>query len=209
MLHDLLFPQLAGHTWARVNLNDIALEHAGEVEARDAVTDEHWVDLLHQMLGVDHSWGGWMEARHFLMKGQYHKNVGPDHFWHLGVDFNVPANTAVHLPVDGELVHSEMDPDQDGGWGGKLIFKYDQGWFILGHLNEIVTQKRWYKAGDPVAIVGHRAVNGNWFPHLHVQCLTTLSVNVDGYSHLYPGLEQDYPNPMRMLCVDDEENQLV
>lgn len=202
MLHDILFPTLAGHTWAEVNLNAIALMH--DAEASEAATDEHWVSLLHQMLEVDHSWGGWMEGRHHLLRNQYHKNVNPDHFWHLGIDYNVPSNTPVHLPVDGELIHAEMDPDRDGGWGGKLIFKIDDGYLILGHLNGIVMFKKPYKAGEPVAVVGDRTVNGNWFPHLHVQCMKKLDVKVDGYSHRYGGMEEDFPNPVTFLRVSEE-----
>lgn len=208
MLYDLLFPQFKGHAWTHVNLNEIAMEHAATIQEQDVVADDHWVNLLHQMLGVDHSWGGWLESRHHLMRNQYHKNVGPDHFWHLGDDFNVPVNTEVHLPVDAELVHAEMDPDQDGGWGGKLIFKYKvysnadiQGWFILGHLDGIVKELRSYKAGDIIAKVGDRSVNGNWFPHLHVQCMKKLDLKVDGYSHWYDGIEHDFPDPSILLGV--------
>ncbi len=203
-LHWLLFPQLEGDRWAEVNLNAIAKEHFDAAGMPDEKTsadeDTHWVTLLHEHLGVENSWGGWMEHRDFLLRHHYMKDVGTDHFWHLGIDYNVPARTNVHLPCDAELVYAEHDPDQDGGWGGKLIFKYAKGYFILGHLDSIRTELRQYQKGDIVGRVAESDRNGNWFPHLHIQCMKELKdVKVDGYSHRYPGIEEDFPNPKVML----------
>lgn len=198
-LYHSLFPQLKNNKWAEVNLNAIALEYDNSETKVSSEDEEHWVNQLHKMMGVNHSWGGWMEGRHHLLRHQYNKGVGEDHFWHLGVDYNVPAGTNVHLPIDAELVYCEMDPDQDGGWGGKLIFKHDKCYFIFGHLDSIVTELKAYKAGEVVAKVGDRTLNGNWFPHLHVQCMRELNVKVDGYSHRYKEIEVDFPNPDGML----------
>lgn len=198
-LQHLLFPQLEGDTWAEVNLNALALEHDHSEERLSAEEDSHWVNLLHETLEVDHSWGGWMEHRDHLLRHHYMKDVGTDHFWHLGIDYNVPAGTKVHMPLAGELVYSCQETDQDGGWGGKLIFQYEDGYFILGHLDQIVSEKRVYQKGEIVGVVGVSEVNGNWFPHLHIQCMRKLDVKVDGYSHRYEGIEADFPNPKAML----------
>lgn len=198
-LHHLLFPQLDGDAWAEVNLNALALEYDTSSEPSDPVTDEHWMIELHRMLEVDHSWGGWMEHRNHLLRHHYMKDKGTDYFWHLGIDYNVPQGTKVHLPVDCELVYAAVDEDRDCGWGGKLIFKYAKGYFILGHLDQLATELRPYKKGEVVAIVGDREVNGNVFPHLHIQCMTVYNADVDGYSHKYAGIEDDFPDPKAML----------
>lgn len=196
MLYHKLFPQFAGDLWAEVNLNSIALKYADEPIQTN---ESHWVEELHRMLGVNHSWGGWLEHRNFIFRNHYHKDIGEDHFWHLGVDYNVPVYSDVHLPIDAKLIVSEVDSDQDGGWGGKLIFSSPKGLFILGHLDRIVTDLRDYVAGDVVGRVADASVNGNWFPHLHVQCCRILDLKVDGYSHRYEGIEVDFPNPETQL----------
>lgn len=198
-LHHLLFPQLEGDTWAEVNLNEIALAYDHSDARATAEEDAHLVVELHKELGVDNSWGGWMEGRHHLLRHHYNKDVDPDHFWHLGIDYNVPVHTNVHLPIDAELVYSNQDTDQNGGWGGKVIFKYNKGYFILGHLDCIVTEKRVYQKGEVVGRVADSDLNGNWFPHLHIQCMTVYNADVDGYSVKYAGMEDDFPNPKTML----------
>jgi len=193
-LVNVLFPELSNDKWAVVDLNAVALA-CGKQNS----DEHHWIESLHDSLGVAHSYGGWMEHRDYLLKNRYNKDIGEDHFWHLGIDYNVPVCCNVHLPTDAELVHSEMDADQNGGWGGKLIFKFDKGYFIIGHLNHVVTQLRKYKQGEIIGEIADRNVNGNWFPHLHLQCMTKLDLNIDGYSHYYDGIEKDFPNPEDLI----------
>lgn len=196
MLHQLLFPQFAHDKWVEVNINEIALQYA---DAPLDATESHWVETLRQVLDADHIWGGWMEHRDFVLRNHYHKDMGQDYFWHLGIDYTVPVHSLVHLPIDATLVYSFQDPDQDGGWGGKLIFKSTKGFFVLGHLDQIVTEQKSYSAGDVVGRVAAEGVNGNWFPHLHIQCLRNFKPDVDGYSSHYEGIEQDFPNPALQL----------
>lgn len=198
-LQHLLFPQLEGDLWAEVNLNAVALEYDQQETRSTAENDAYWVNELHKKLDVDHSWGGWMEHRDHLLRHHYNKDVGTDHFWHLGIDYNVPEHTNVHLPCDAELVYYNQDTDQNGGWGGKLIFKYAKGYFILGHLDQLKVRGRPYRKGEIVGRVADPRCNGNWFPHLHIQCMRELDVNVDGYSHRYDGIKDDYPDPRVML----------
>lgn len=192
-LHNRLFPQFAQDMWTTVNLNEIAIKNDIDI-CKDV-----WIEDLHKSLKTQHSYGGWLEHRNYILRNHYHKDIVPDHFWHLGIDFNVPTNAAVYLPVDAELVYSEIDPDQNGGWGGKLIFEYQNGYFILGHLDRITRMKGFYKRDTEVGKIASTARNGNWYPHLHVQCCRKLDVAVDGYSHYYDGIERDFPDPMRTL----------
>jgi hypothetical protein len=195
-LQNLLFPQFSQDKWLEININEIALQFADEpIDA----SESHWVEELKKMFVVDHLWGGWLEHRDFVLRDKYHKNMGPDYFWHLGIDYTVPVHSLVHLPVDATLLYHFQDPDQDGGWGGKLIFDSDHGLFVLGHLDQIVTESRHYSAGDVIGRVADRDMNGNWFPHLHIQCLREFYPNVDGYSYHYDGIELDFPNPTVQL----------
>jgi hypothetical protein len=204
-LEELLFPQLFGK-WAEVNLNALSLAHdKAEVPDTSPETADHWVNILHKTLGVNYSWGGYLEHRDHLLRGHYMATYNNDHFWHLGIDYNVPAGTIVHMPCDGELLYNKSDMDQDGGWGGKMIFKIkDDCYLILGHLKLYDwDDKVHFKKGDAVARIGGSEENGNWFPHLHIQCMTKLDFEVDGYSPNYEGIEKDYPNPKTVLESDD------
>lgn len=192
-LHNRLFPQFAQDMWTTVNLNKVAIKT--DIDIRK----DCWIEDLHKSLNTQHSYGGWLEHRDYILRNHYHKDIGNDHFWHLGIDFNVPTNSAVYLPADAELVHSEIDPDQNGGWGGKLIFEYQNGYFILGHLDRITRMKGFYKKNTEIGKIAGSSHNGNWYPHLHVQCCKNLDLAIDGYSHYYDGIELDFPNPMKVL----------
>src|SRR5688572_15643106 len=132
-MHELLFPELKDKKWAEIDLNKISLSTNFNIV--DPMEQEKWINKLHTKLGVDYTYGGYLEHRVKMLAGHYHSLMGKDHFWHLGIDYNVPAKTTVHLPFDGELVFSEMDPDYYGGWGGKLIFKIKDQYVIFGHLD--------------------------------------------------------------------------
>lgn len=197
MLHDLLFPSLKG-SWGKLDFGKESL----------AVTDEpnpfldpkfcgEWAEKLHKRDGIDFSYGGYLEDRSNLWRGHYMK---PDHAWHLGIDYNVPVGTPIHLPFNAPLIASVMDRDQNGGWGGKLIFKRLDKFLIIGHLaKEGLAAKVGmnYSAGSIVGRIGATEENGNWFPHLHVQGVAGRNEprEVDGYGKLYSGIEADYPNP--------------
>lgn len=207
-LHNLLFPQFLGDRWAKVNLNDLAWQNRHEERVEK---DQHWITLLNKKLGVDHTWGGYLEHRDFLLRNHYNKDIGTDHFWHLGIDYNAPFASQVHLPVDAELVYSVHDTDQDGGWGGKLIFKTEKGYFILGHLALLADELKHYKKGNIVGYIADRDSNGGWFPHLHIQCCREFKPDVDGYSHWYPGIKRDFPDPVVFFGVDniDKANDIT
>ncbi len=160
----------------------------------DPEVQQEWVDMLTKREGADHLWGGYLENRSHLLRGHYMKE---GEHWHVGVDLWVPAGTEVRAGVASTLVHAEMDPDYYGGWGGKLIFKVrDDLYFILGHLDQIVTQVgAKFQSWEKVGVIGAPPINGNFAPHLHLQCCNTLDVNVDGYHPLDESLRTRFPNP--------------
>lgn len=194
-----LFPQLGGR-WGELRLDEVARDLMGLIGFPeknpfvDAAYCEKWKLFLHKTMGVDYSWGGYLEDRAVVWRNHYHE---PGHTVHLGVDFYVPEGTAVHLPVDATLAHVYVDPDQDGGWGGKLIFQWPKGYFVFGHLKDMVDDLgRGYREGKVVGTVADPASNGGWSPHLHFQCMRDFVPHVDGYTKRFDGIEAAFPNPL-------------
>ena len=203
-MKNLLFPTLIG-TWGYIDFGrEALLEQATNslVPENNPFLDpdycKDWVRQLHKRDGIDFSSGGYLEDRSFLWRGHYMKH---GHMWHLGTDYNVPAGTPVALPCPGVLLSSKVDPDQNGGWGGKLIFllKRERVWrcMIFGHLDKIVNEVREYKAGEIIGEVAEKEKNGNWFPHLHIQSVGSNKNPelVDGYGPIYAEIGIDFPRP--------------
>lgn len=199
MLHRMLFPELSGRRWARINLNECSIGLLKGQSFQAPIQQISMMNQLRFMLRVEYTYGGYLEDRSSLLRDQYHSKIQPSPFIHLGMDFDVPDGTPVSMPVDGTLVYSVMDKDHDGGWGGKLIFKVNGCYLILGHLDEMVSELKEYKAGEKVAKVANYPTNGNWVPHLHIQCCREYNPDVDGYSHYYEGIDVDFPDPEYQL----------
>ncbi len=195
-IHQLLFPTLKDKSWGYVNFGE-----ESRIYKSDPEISPHWVQRVHESRSIEFSYGGYMEDRSFLMRGQYQK---PGETWHLGIDYTVPAGTPVHLPCDGRLHIAMIDQDQNGGWGGKLIFRTSNCYLIIGHLDKIVSEIRAYKAGEKIAEIADFSNNGGWFPHLHIQTVPLVHYlgnlgMVDGYSKLYDGIDRDFPRPDLMI----------
>lgn len=200
-----LFPQFDVKDWHEINANRLAqaiLRHfdfeTGE-PFRHPMRVNKWLTFLTEVLGVKYTYGGYMEDRGTLWAGHYMK---PDEATHLGIDYNVPLDTEVFMPAAGKLVYSVIDTDQNGGWGGKLIFESlrdNKPYIIFGHLKDIVTKERVYEEGEVIGRIAEKERNGNWFPHLHVQCMRVYQPEIDGYGKLYEGIEKDFPRPETFL----------
>jgi hypothetical protein len=194
MIHKLLFPTLKDRRWGYVNFG----EESRSSWARGV--SGHRAAMVHSRLGIEFSFGGYMEDRSSIIS--YQK---PGETWHLGIDYTVPAGTPVHLPVDAELHSFVVDTDQDGGWGGKAIFKTAKSLLIFGHLDGagFITGAHKlglrHKAGDFIATIADFDKNGGWIPHLHLQAVAdrwaSSAASVDGYSGLYDGIDKDFPRP--------------
>lgn len=202
-LKKALFPHLDGK-WVEVKLNNEAVAVSKSLAGcflniLDPAIQERLINTLHKRLKVDYSYGGYLENRYEMYKKFPSSGLSPDQFWHLGVDFHVPANTSVCMPVDGELIYSANTNDANGG---KLVFQVADVYLVFGHLGEMVEEKRLYRKGEEVGRVGTYPENGNWFPHLHVQCCRKYDINTKGHSHDYEGIEQDFPHPDILLNGD-------
>ncbi len=195
MLEKSLFPQLLGKWEPNILLNEyfsLVQKYVKYNPFLEVNLAQEWINLLHKTYGVDYSYGGYLENREQLLTNTY---LNPGERIHLGVDYWVPEGTEVFLPVNAQLVYSGHDGDDDGGWGGKLVFHYKDLYFILGHLDNLVTEIGYTYTKCRVGVVAGVDRSGGWIPHLHVQCMRKPDYTVDGYGRWYPGIHEDFPNP--------------
>ncbi len=198
----MIFPELEGRRGAIVNLNTEAIEWLKKNSTGNDVnpllnpeTCDVFVRTIHKKLGVDFSYGGWLEDRSTLWKGSYLDQWKT--YIHLGIDINAPAGTLIAASFDATVIKIDDDYPENGGWGTRIILKHANKpfYFIYAHLDREIKNK----VGDLIlkdhilAKVGNAPYNGNWFPHLHVQCITeqyfkeieenNLWAELDGYGH--------------------------
>ena len=180
LLVQRLFPTLQGK-WGKINLADAA-KPFDWLPINHLIDPEFcrlWVESLHQVLKIDYSYGGYLENRAKLWRGSYLTTSQAIHF---GIDFYVPVNTKVCLPVDGAmLLYSQIDPDQLGGWGGKLIFKHENLYLTFGHLKNIPSIIKDYDSKEIIGQIAETERNGGWGPHLHLQVSDGFYPDADGY----------------------------
>ncbi len=185
-LYNAIFPDLvAKGDWGYVNLNTLAKAMRNLLSLKEdenpclsPVVFKKWVGFLHELNNINYSYGGFLEDRSILWKNHYQK---PGEAIHYGLDFSVPLNTNVYMPVDGTLVDLMIDKDQDGGWGGRLIFNFDEYFLLFGHIVINDTSKDFYKAGDIIGTIAPATTNGGWWPHLHFQLMNKFDKDIDGY----------------------------
>jgi murein DD-endopeptidase MepM/ murein hydrolase activator NlpD len=66
---------------------------------------------------------------------------------HLGVDINnLPDGQDVANVREGVVVFTEVDETKFNGWGGRVIVKCDNIYYMYGHLQDLQVKK-----GDRVA----------------------------------------------------------
>ncbi|HZJ19309.1 MAG TPA: aminotransferase class III-fold pyridoxal phosphate-dependent enzyme [Pricia sp.] len=138
--------------------------------------------------------GGYLEPRTVYTTSEYGRigNSGPENrSIHLGLDFWLPAGTAVNALFDGEVVTSVNDAG-DKEYGGLIILKHKTKTFdfftLYGHLSVASIQKKEVgqsiKKGENIGYLGHPEENGNWAPHLHFQVMLSML----GYATDFPGV---------------------
>lgn len=152
---------------------------------------------------------GYLEPRPVYTSTAYDKegNSGPEsRTVHLGIDFWLPAGTAVYALFDAEIFTAVNDVGYKE-YGGLIILRhYEKGitfYTLHGHLTaESPTNFKVgdvVKKGDCIGHLGHSGENGDWSPHLHFQVmLSMLDYKID-----FPGV--CYPNQISLwkdLCPD-------
>jgi len=201
---DALFPKMNFSNrsrWMHINLNNIA-KSVGNLIGTNPFLDPRkmweWLDFIHNLSGADYSYGGYLEDRKHLWRGHYHE---PGKTTHLGVDFNIKKDTVVCTPIGGTVIEAFIDGDNNGGWGGKITLKCDVGHLTFAHLKNIPVGLigQYIAAGSLVGLVAEPELNGGWYEHLHIQCSKQYDPQLDGYIAYYPGIENDYINPMELI----------
>lgn len=224
MSNGRLFPTLSQVRVAQVDLNKAA-QHWFSLNERSRspnllLDPRHTQDMiseLHQRLAVDWSWGSYLEDRRDLLAGSYlDQSAG---YLHLGIDCNVAAGTPVVAPCEMTTLHLFDDKDAPQGWGPRIILSVDSGSrmgeiVVLAHLAPLShAPGTTFAAGELIGVVGAPPFNGFWFPHLHIQCLSSQSYSrheindfaeLDGYGHSRDrdSLSRDYPNPLWLIAHD-------
>ncbi|MCX6754357.1 MAG: peptidoglycan DD-metalloendopeptidase family protein [Candidatus Nomurabacteria bacterium] len=180
----MIFQNFQNKTFGYLNLDTESLDWYKEkninIDDKNILLDpyicQEFIDYLHKKYSLDFSYGGWMEDRTHFLKDSYLENG--DKFIHLGIDINVPTNTEVATDFKAEVVKVGDDFEVDAGWGPHVILKHlsQPIYIIYGHLDRNIL----CKVGDILdkdiifAKVGFPPQNGNWFPHVHVQCISSL-----------------------------------
>lgn len=220
---DALFPGLGGTLFCEINLEEEALRWRAQHAERfpgginpflDPAICQNLLDDLHARLGVDWSYGGYLENRLHLWQGSYLEQSG--NFVHLGVDFHVPQGTPVATPRAAAVFLVDDDHDRDGGWGQRVFLKLEDDppnahVLIFAHLQRIeVSPGTQLSRGAVFAEVGGPPDNGNWAPHLHVQTIPSNRMvevfierfaELDGYGppSQVEKLRESYPDPLPFL----------
>lgn len=212
-----IFPAHLDDAAVLVNLDALARELKPRATARSPLLNADVLDRLlrrlHCRWKASYSFGGYVEDRRALWRGSY---LTDDTALHLGIDVNLPAQTAISLAYDATLVRTTHDPEQDGGWGGVAIFQLDQPVATITHVlyahlargsvrHAIGTH---IKAGETVAHLGVSGENGGWYEHLHVQAMTQQAwdetqgelKNFDGYAPVrFKDGHPLFPDPWPLL----------
>ncbi|MBK5215573.1 MAG: peptidoglycan DD-metalloendopeptidase family protein [Candidatus Pacebacteria bacterium] len=197
----MIFPKLKDKTYGYINLDLESIEwyNKNDIDLTknnillDAKVCQEFVDDIHQKYSLDFSYGGWMEERNHFLRGAYID--AQNKFIHLGVDINVPTGTEVATDFKAEVVKIGDDFDPEAGWGPHVILKNltQSVYIIYGHLdrNILCAEGDILDKNTIFATVGFPPENGNWFPHLHVQCISNEYYNeiekeiekLDGYGY--------------------------
>jgi hypothetical protein len=178
------------------------------------------VSDFHQELGIKWSFGGYLEDRSILWRDSYLETTKK--FLHLGIDVNLPAGTPVASAIPLEVIITDDDHDLDGGWGPRIIAipQNDPSRLVIfAHLADISVRPGDRISSDvPFAVVGAAPLNGNWYPHYHIQQLNTARIpnlifdnaqkkiiqglaEIDGYGRQedYHLLSQQYEDPIAFI----------
>ncbi|MBL4905359.1 MAG: aminotransferase class III-fold pyridoxal phosphate-dependent enzyme [Flavobacteriaceae bacterium] len=153
--------------------------------------------------------GGYLEPRVLYTSSAYDKigNYGSEsRTIHLGVDFWLPENTAVHALFDGEVVCAVNDAGNKE-YGGLLILKHEtvelEFYTLYGHNTVASVLKHRIgdvvKKGTQITGLANYPENGDWAPHLHFQVmLSMLDYKID-----YPGVAYHRQmNVWKSICPD-------
>jgi len=178
------------------------------------------VKKIQKELGVEWSYGGWLENRSVILQDSYLKTT--QSWIHLGIDINLPIGTPVHAALGGTVYMADSDYPEEGGWGNFVIIEHQinevKFYSIYGHLAStgLVSQDETVMAGEAIGKVGTTKENGFWFPHLHFQFISETEMRskenpftLDGYGKPQDlsYLRKHYPDPLVCLPMADAQKK--
>jgi hypothetical protein len=180
----------------------------------DAQFCEDALQREHERLGVQFSYGGYLEDRRTLWHGSYLD--ADEKYIHLGVDVNVPAGTPVFADNPGRVVSVGTDHPEEHGWGTRVIIRLDNHpvYLIYAHLHPRthVRADDTVQAGSSLGTVGSVENNGGWFTHWHGQAVAELTYHrllidklrsLDGYGRVRDLTlhRSEYPDPLQYMRI--------
>lgn len=190
--------------WAEVSLAELARERFAVNPFNPLLHPsycERWVKSIAKELKVDYTYGGLFENRDAMWRGSY---LHSDASVHLGIDVNVPAGTTIMCPTKFKVIEMFQDPDQGGGWGGRILVETPNGLVIFSHLNLLPFKLgEQYFQDTALGTVAEPDTNGGWYPHLHLQGLESVKQigDLDGYGQNSLHNPRLYPDPLKILAL--------
>ena len=123
--------------------------------------------------------GGYGEPRPIYGGGEFGDGIARNRRTrHLGIDVSAPEGQAIMAPCTG-TIFATGNADQPFDYGGWIIIEHDAAgcpfWCLYGHLDPASIAA--HQPGDAIGVgeligrIGGEAVNGGWWPHVHVQML--------------------------------------
>ncbi|MEQ9563007.1 MAG: peptidoglycan DD-metalloendopeptidase family protein [Woeseiaceae bacterium] len=173
-----------------LDLSATSLLLAGEPSAMTVHRLGEIIDAEMRRAGTSFAFGRYAENRALYDSENFAgAGNGERRTVHLGIDLFCATGTAVHAPLDGEVV-IVANNTADLDYGPMLVLKHRAGQHdfhsLYGHLNlrsiDGCREGQAVRAGDKIAELGGPPENGNWPPHLHFQLILDLL-----------GLGRDFP----------------
>lgn len=178
----MIFKAFKGHKPLAINLNRLhvrsELRRCGKIEQPSRALIPANCDSMIRAELESHkkTWGlgGLWENRCNVWDGSY-LDAGKKYF-HLGVDFYVPAETVVSADCRLNVLKIGSDHPSVGGWGGHIVARVVGKPFVLimGHIRPFkdLALGDTIKVGEDYARIDTPETNGGWFAHGHGQLMT-------------------------------------
>lgn len=189
-LHDI-FPELNFDEIIAIDMSVKSEFFGSDPQHEDLKTANMRIEKFQQQHPRALLANGYLEQRTFYNTAAFERRLnGQLEFRniHLGTDFWVPAGTAIHSCIDGEVVIAH-DNNYHKDYGPTLVLKHSLEamtfYSLYGHLSRstlrISEKGKKVKQGERIGYIGDHTENGHWAPHLHFQLITDLLGETENY----------------------------
>ncbi len=200
-------------------LIDMSVESPLATELEHIDTPAHREHFLFQVIsdaGAHAGIGRYGEPRLVYQADQFKSTSDAPRTIHLGVDIFLPAGSPIYSPLPGRI-HSFQDNALPLDYGPTIILEHDAEFAIAdereptgrtfytlyGHLSrqslEGLQAGQPIAAGQQIATLGDRDVNGGWVPHLHFQVISHMLENRGDFPGVAPA---DAARIWMSICPD-------